>query len=112
MTDSRMTSALALLVPMLLLLLLLLLGCAGPASGPAPSPTPAAPPLRECNSEPAAALAGRPFDAAVQAEAQRLSGARSVRVIRPGQAVTMDFNAYRLNIELDGGGRVVRLRCS
>lgn len=107
MTDSRMTSALALLVPMLLLL-----GCAGPASGPAPSPTPAAPPLRECNSEPAAALAGRPFDAAVQAEAQRLSGARSVRVIRPGQAVTMDFNAYRLNIELDGGGRVVRLRCS
>ncbi|MBP6405741.1 MAG: starvation-inducible protein [Ramlibacter sp.] len=108
MTDSRMTSALALLVPMLLLLL----GCAGPASGPAPSPTPAAPPPRACASEPAAALAGRPFDAAVQAEAQRLSGARSVRVIRPGQAVTMDFNAYRLNIELDGGGRVVRLRCS
>ena len=102
MTEPRIIPALTVLVPPLLL------GCAAPASAPS---TTAAPAPRECASEPAAALAGRPFDAAVQAEVQRLSGARSVRVIRPGQAVTMDFNAYRLNIELDSGGRVVGLRC-
>lgn len=34
-----------------------------------------------------------------------------VRVIRPGQAVTMDYAPARLNIELDGTGRIVRVFC-
>ncbi|MEM6729379.1 MAG: I78 family peptidase inhibitor [Pseudomonadota bacterium] len=34
-----------------------------------------------------------------------------VRIIRPGDAVTMDFREERLNIALDGAGRVVRVYC-
>lgn len=34
-----------------------------------------------------------------------------VRVIRPGDAVTMDFSASRLNIALDASDRIVRLSC-
>lgn len=34
-----------------------------------------------------------------------------VRIIRPGEAVTMDFVATRLNIELDAGDRIARLYC-
>ncbi|PKP71018.1 MAG: hypothetical protein CVT82_04100 [Alphaproteobacteria bacterium HGW-Alphaproteobacteria-4] len=34
-----------------------------------------------------------------------------LRVIRPGQAVTMDYSAARLNVSLDAGGRIVRVTC-
>jgi hypothetical protein len=40
-----------------------------------------------------------------------LQGAKRVRVIRPGQAVTMDYLPQRLNIETDDNGIVRRLRC-
>ena len=33
------------------------------------------------------------------------------RIIRPGDAVTMDFNAERMNIDLDAEGRIVRVHC-
>ena len=36
---------------------------------------------------------------------------RQVRVIRPGDAVTMDFRPERLNFEIDPVGRVGRLFC-
>ena len=39
------------------------------------------------------------------------AGARAVRTIRPGDAMTMDYREDRLNVELDGDGRIVRLRC-
>ncbi len=33
------------------------------------------------------------------------------RIIRPGEAVTMDYREDRTNIELDGNDRVVRVYC-
>jgi hypothetical protein len=33
------------------------------------------------------------------------------RTIRPGDAVTMDYRAERLNIELGEDGRITRMRC-
>jgi len=107
MDDFKMFRPLALLAPVLAL------GCAAPSPAPgamAPA-TPAPVPPGECAAGPARELLGKTFDGPLQAEAQRLSGARIVRVIRPGQAVTMDFNAYRLNIELDARDRVKRLHC-
>lgn len=101
MHDLNLIRPLALLVPVMVL------GCAQTAPAPAPAPVPPG----ECAAEPARSVQGKAFDADVQAQAQRLSGARSVRVIRPGQAVTMDFNPFRLNIELDASNRVLRVRC-
>jgi hypothetical protein len=34
-----------------------------------------------------------------------------VRVIRPGQAITMDYSPARLNFDLDAQGRIVRIWC-
>jgi Peptidase inhibitor I78 family len=34
-----------------------------------------------------------------------------VRVIEPGQAITMDFNPSRLNIDLDSAGVITRVWC-
>ncbi len=35
----------------------------------------------------------------------------ATRIIRPGQAVTLDFSEGRLNVQLDAGDRVVRAYC-
>jgi len=35
----------------------------------------------------------------------------TLRVISPGQAITMDFSATRLNAEVDASGRMTRLFC-
>ncbi|TAK09484.1 MAG: hypothetical protein EPO38_09440, partial [Rhizorhabdus sp.] len=48
---------------------------------------------------------------AIAEEARAAARARAVRVIRPNQAVTMDFRPDRLNIETDDGGIVLSLRC-
>ena len=39
------------------------------------------------------------------------AGARAVRVIRPGQAVTMDYRADRLNVEIDSADTITAVRC-
>ena len=36
---------------------------------------------------------------------------KPVRVIYPGTAVTMDYNAERLNFEVDRAGRISRVSC-
>ena len=69
------------------------------------------PPASACNADAAAALVGRNGDADLGAEALRLTGARRLRWIRPGDMVTMDYSAERLNVHLDAAGKVERLAC-
>jgi hypothetical protein len=64
-----------------------------------------------CNASGLGNLVGREGTAELSAEAQRRSGARQLRVIRPGDAVTMDFREDRLNIRLDAAGRVESFDC-
>jgi len=83
------------------------------AIGCAPAPETATPdPLSGlCNASRLGNLVGRAYSAALSAEAQRRSGARAVRRIRPGDMVTMDFRGDRLNVHLDGADRVNRFDC-
>ena len=69
------------------------------------------PPLRDCNAAPAQGLIGRQASPALAQEAQRLSRAGAVRFLRPGQIVTMEFRADRLNLHLDARDRVERIVC-
>ena len=64
-----------------------------------------------CSVQGLGGLVGRPASDALGAEALRLSGARSRRWIRPGDAVTMDYRPDRLNIHLDAQGRAERFEC-
>lgn len=88
-----------------------LAGCTTGAAeqGPAASLPDAALPAA-CDAERATAYIGRPGDAIAE-EARAAAGARAVRVIRPNQAVTMDFRPDRLNIETDDSGVVLKVRC-
>lgn len=85
--------------------------CAQQASSVRAPATPAAPAAGVCNAAGAQFALGQSLTAQVQTEAQTRSGAKIVRVLRPGQMVTMEFNEQRLNLEVDGTGRVIQVRC-
>jgi hypothetical protein len=64
-----------------------------------------------CRADGLGNLVGRERTSELGAEALRRSGARQLRWIRPGDAVTMDYQEDRLNIYLDARGRVERFQC-
>ena len=43
--------------------------------------------------------------------ARKDAGADRVRTLRPGQAVTMEYLAGRLNLYLDASGNIERIGC-
>jgi hypothetical protein len=64
-----------------------------------------------CKAEAAQKLVGQARSDALGQEALKLTGAKAIRWIRPGDAVTMDYRMDRLNIDLDAQGRVTRIHC-
>jgi hypothetical protein len=86
----------------------LMSACGTPATGQAPDPAPVS---GRCNAAPAQFAVGRTADAALENEARTRAGAKTVRVLKPNQIVTMEFNAERLNLSVDDTGRVTRVNC-
>ena len=90
-------------------------GCASHGQAPAPTQPQAqaqAPaPEALCNAQPAQAAVGQNSTASVVELARVRSGAQMARVLRPGQVITKEFNAQRLNLEVDANGRIVAVRC-
>lgn len=78
---------------------------AQPAAEPAPVDAGA------CDAVQAQWLVGKTPSEADMEQARSDSGAEVVRSLKPGQVVTMEFNASRLNIDLDDAGAVVSVRC-
>lgn len=64
-----------------------------------------------CNLQPDSPLQGHHISSELEQKAQQLSSANIVRVIRPGQAITREFNAERVNLQLDAYDVVVRAYC-
>ncbi|MGF7147578.1 hypothetical protein FHS96_001187 [Sphingomonas zeicaulis] len=88
-------------------------GCATANAGDAPETAPA-PPTEAggaCNASALTDLVGQPRSETLGDEAMKRSGARSLRWISPGMAVTQDYREDRLNIELDAANKVVSARC-
>ena len=100
------------LISAMLACLALLAGCAAPGTPPTgTSPMPPPPPGTACNAQGAQFAIGKAPGASVVEEARQRSGSYMARVLRPNQAVTMEFNAQRLNLELDAAGVIRRVRC-
>lgn len=73
---------------------------------PAPTPTTDPAMADTCNMAQYTALIGKPAtDAGVPAAGP------SVRIIKPGDQVTMDFSEARLNIDVDAAGVITGMRC-
>jgi hypothetical protein len=92
-----------------LLLLPALLALAACASQPeAGEPTVGA---GTCNAEPAQSYLGKPASDANLQAAFKASGARTMRSLKPGQPMTMDYREDRVNILQDASGNIERISC-
>ncbi len=87
----------------ILLLPVSLMAC---ASYPTPMPGPV-----RCDAGRAQGFVGREARSGVVQRARTAARARTVRVIRPGQPVTMDFRSDRLNVEVDDRNWIRGVRC-
>ena len=83
----------------------------GLAAGAACATVPAEEGAGTCDAAALGGLVGREPTGALGEEALRRSGARTLRWIRPGDAVTMDYRPDRLNVRLDERHRVEGFSC-
>ena len=83
---------------------------AGNASPTSPT-SPVADVAKQCDAGKAQSAVGKTASQDVVDKAVSDSGSSTARVIKPGQAVTMDFREDRLNIEVDAGNVVTAVRC-
>lgn len=82
------------------------------ATAPASTEAPAAtPPQPGCNAEAARSVVGQVASAEVIEQARTAAGAEQARTLKPGQMVTMEYVAGRLNIDVDANNTITNLRC-
>ena len=91
--------------PVLLTLCLVLVGCA-----PMP-PEPSPPYTGQCDASKATWAIGKAATADVVERIRVETVSQVARVIRPGQAVTMDYSAARVNVNVNDRGAITRLTC-
>ncbi len=85
---------------------ILLAACAAtPPTGSAPTAA------GQCNADAAQKHLGHAASAAMVEAARKDAGADSVRTLKPGQMVTMEYLAGRLNLYLDDAGKIERIGC-
>ena len=105
-----------------LVLAALLAGCSSNGDGPSTegasvatgsASAPAAAPVADgrCDANAVQAYVGKQASAAIVEEARRAAGAEVARALRPHDAVTMDYNPRRLNIDVDDTLVIKRLSC-
>ena len=63
-------------------------------------------PVHLCGAPDLQGLVGQPASVL-----ESMQFAQPTRIILPGQAVTMDYSPYRLNIEINRAGRIGRVSC-
>ncbi|WHU03939.1 MULTISPECIES: I78 family peptidase inhibitor [unclassified Sphingomonas] len=76
-----------------------------------PKTPPEAIPGVECNASKLGDLVGKTRSPEVEAEALKLSGAKTVRWLTPESMMTMDFRPDRLNLHLGTDGKIGSARC-
>ena len=64
-----------------------------------------------CDAAPVQNLVDQRISTELAEKARAKSGAQLLRVIQPNQAVTMDYNSQRLNIEIDEADSIIRVSC-
>ena len=94
-----MTPSFARLIPAVLLLAACTMDMPPPVMPP-PDP------VNQCGAADLQGLVGQP---AAVLETMRFS--QPIRIILPGQAITMDYSPNRLNIEINEADRIARVSC-
>lgn len=64
-----------------------------------------------CDADPAQKLVGQNYSERLEQEALTLSGSKSVRTLRPRQAITMEYNPERVTVRLDDRDMIASVGC-
>ena len=80
------------------------------ASAPQPAPAPSEE-AAMCDATKAQFAVGQAYSDSLAEQARAAAGAKIVRRLVPGQMVTMEYSAERLNLDTDAGGKVTGVRC-
>lgn len=64
-----------------------------------------------CQADAAQGHVGQPATDANVDAARSAAGAKTVRVLKPGQPATMDYRHDRANVLLDDAGNIARITC-
>lgn len=90
-----------------------LAGCSSlaPPKKPMPIGTSTAPVGGVCDAQAAQWAVGKSATGQVIEQARVRAGARMARVLHPGQVVTLEFDAERLNLGVNATGVVISARC-
>lgn len=107
----------------------LMAGCANPGAGGASStgysqadasagtdssaytPMQADSSVLDCDAQPVQNMLGQAYSDSVGDTLRQRASARAIRVLKPGQVMTMEYNPMRINIILDAKGSIEALRC-
>lgn len=96
-------------LPCTLALLAVMAGCSSVDS--AKTPAQSASRSGACNAEAVQGMLGKIATAEQVEQARQQAGAQSVRVLAPGDAVTLEYNAQRLNVDIDEAEVIQRINC-
>ena len=64
-----------------------------------------------CNADAALGFIGQVATAGVVEQARKAAGAGIARTLKPGQVVTMEYRADRLDLDVDASNVVTGVRC-
>jgi hypothetical protein len=83
-----------------------------PLAACAPMPTPGPPPATYlCVAEPASWAIGKAVTDDVVERIRVDTNSRTARVLRPGQVITMEFSAERVNVKANERNAIIGISC-
>lgn len=88
-----------------------LASCAVAAPQIAEAPPPPVFAAEECDAQAAQFAVGQDYTPALGEQVRARAHAERLRALRPGDMVTMEFNARRLSLDIDAQGKIVAARC-
>lgn len=91
-------------------LIVVLNACASVAMPPTVSSSPPTTSTR-CDPQAARNVIGQAASATVVEQARQATGAQSVRTLKPGQVITMEYREGRLNVHVNERGAITSLTC-
>ncbi|MDZ4335035.1 MAG: I78 family peptidase inhibitor [Pseudomonas sp.] len=65
----------------------------------------------DCSVDNLSGVLGQNASAELIEQVQQQANAKTLRVLAPGDAATMDYNPQRLNIDIDESEVIIRLTC-
>jgi hypothetical protein len=64
-----------------------------------------------CDSQPVQQLVGKAYSPSLDSQLKSNAGATQLRVLKPGQVMTLEYNPARLNVIIEKDGSISALRC-